>query len=117
MKIKQQRDISRLPVWAHELIAKLTRERDEARDAQKAYLDNQTPSSAWTEEYHGNMEYARRYIQTDAVTFSLGDNKEISVQVIQRPGMTSPHLEIRSYLQRLVILPDVSNGITLRTER
>jgi len=76
--------LTKLPKYAQEYIAKLRRQRDSAVARLDGYEDNQTPSNIWTEEYcfdggdNGNNFTRRQYIQSDRVLFK---NKGVALEV------------------------------------
>jgi hypothetical protein len=59
--------ITKLPVWAQKHIESLTRQRDRALEAQKAYLDGQMESPFFV-EYDGPKHSDKRYVQADTIT-------------------------------------------------
>lgn len=69
--MKTQEDITskiaKLPVWAQEHIQKLTRQRDEALQEQKKYLQDQKESPFYV-DYEGPDHRDKRYIQAHHMT-------------------------------------------------
>jgi lipocalin len=114
MALDENRNTDRLPKWAAELIVGLKRERDHALKEQADSINAQTYSTVWYDVRTG-AAYVRRYIQTDSVTFQVGD-VEVSVQVIQRCGQPAPGLEINAGCEDLVVLPRAANMVTVRAE-
>ena len=68
--------IAKLPKWAQETIEDLTRRTRVAETALKEYLDKQTPSEFYVEEYvnigDGSDKHVQRYIQTYKMVVESG---------------------------------------------
>lgn len=113
-------DISKLPKWALTLITDLTRERDDAAAALQAHLDTQTPTPIFVEEHitiGGQSMLFKRYIQdTREITFDLTEKGKRRSEITVRINHANPHeLHIHSSWDGLIILPQVSNVVTVRT--
>lgn len=84
-------DISRLPKWAQEYIWDLQRERTNAVRTLNEFVDDQTPSSIFFDEYVGTGESGhpkkRRYLQSYKVTI---EHQGVSLTV--RCGEGNIHL-------------------------
>lgn len=61
--------IAKLPKWARDHIQRIERERDGAVCERKRTLDSQTSSPIY---YGGFMDSGKKFIQTDEVTFTIG---------------------------------------------
>lgn len=65
-------DVSKLPKWAQDYIEALKRERENTVRALNEFIDEQTPSSIFFDEYVGTGESShpikRRYLQSYKVT-------------------------------------------------
>lgn len=78
-------DISKLPKWAQQLIKELSRERDTAINQLNDYIDDQTESEIFIDEYVSTGENQgptskRQYIQGHNVTFvHAGVELDVSV--------------------------------------
>lgn len=99
--------LQRLPKWAQEHIATLARERNDAIKTLQDFLDNQTPSDFWTEEWRSTKN-VKNYIQSRQVTIKMGDRKE--VYVLKRQDGT---LDVSSGFGGLRIEPSASNSIRI----
>ena len=78
-------ELAKLPKWALEKIEDLTRERKEAVRELNEYLDSQTPSSFYTDEFaclglteKGTPNSQRRFFQTDRIE---ADHKGVHLSV------------------------------------
>jgi hypothetical protein len=81
-------DTNKLPKWAQEHIEKIERERDQAIKALNEYVDNQTVSPFYVEDYVSTGEergpsYKRSYIQTHKMTI---EHEGVELNVLLREG-------------------------------
>ena len=71
--------IAKLPKWAQERLADVERRTRVAEEKLKEYLDAQTPSEFYVEEYvstgEGSDKHAQRYIQTYKMAVETGGVK------------------------------------------
>jgi hypothetical protein len=102
---------SNLPKWAKERISTLERQRDDALRTLKEFLDKQTKSRVWVEEFHSHATQ-KHYIQTDRIRFELDDNRVIEVTLKEDLGDTYIQLRATGNLaDMLLVVPECSNTI------
>lgn len=106
--------IAGLPGWARKHIADLQGERDTAIRQLHEYVDSQTQTDVWCEDYVSTGERAgpvqtRKYFQTNAVLFRRGD----FILRVSIPLDGGPVFEVMSNTHPLLIAPRVSNAIEI----
>jgi len=104
-------DITKLPRWAQERIRILERERAEAIGALNRFMNSQTVTPIFYEDFVNTGEKngpisQRRYMQTNRVTFRLGKEE---IEVTLRNG----GLEVSAGWNELHIVPQASNVIKI----
>jgi hypothetical protein len=102
-------DLTKLPKWAQEYIKDIKRQRDDARTRLSEFIDSQTPSDFFVEEWD-NAGPIKRYIQTHKITVKMG-NKEIYINKEQDGSFY-----LASGFGGLQIEPSASNAIRIKVK-
>ena len=115
MPTKEIMQVEKLPKWAQDHIGNLERQVREHREMLKKFNDTQTPSLVWTEEHPclnatGGPTEIRHYLQTDRVTFNVGD-EEVEVRVVDG------RLSVHAAWHKVVVVPEVTNHIYVEVRR
>jgi hypothetical protein len=103
-------EVTKLPKWAQEHIQTIERQRDHATATLKKFLDSQTPSSFFVEEFvqSGTIKH---YIQTNKITVKLDNDKEIYINKEQDGSFY-----LASGWGGLQIEPSASNAIRIKVK-
>lgn len=107
MAVKPDYDFTKLPKWAQEYITQTERQRDFATQTLDDFLDSQTPSDFFVEEFSLN-KMIKHYIQTNKITIKMGD-KEIYINKEQDGSFY-----LASGWGGLQIEPSASNAIRIK---
>ena len=97
-------NITNLPKWAQKHIEDIQRQRDVAVQELNYYVDNQTPSQVWYDDYEctepGPPVMRRKYIQTNRITIG---HVGVELDVLCREN----HIDIGWGIENTIGLSDV----------
>lgn len=103
-------DLTKLPKWAQEYITAVERQRDHANESMERFLDSQTPSDFFVEEF-SQKKMIKHYVQTNKITVKM-DGKEIYINKEQDGSFY-----LASGWGGIQIEPSASNAIRIRIKQ
>lgn len=111
--------IEKLPRWAQEYIAKLSRERDTAVRALNEYLDDQTPSGFFYEDLlctgeSSGPSFKKTFVQTDRITvINQGVRLDVRVEDL---GIILQWSDVHRSVGDIAMIPESFQKVVLKTK-